>query len=58
MSVDKMYTAGDSTNIAIVGAGTIGLSFAALHLSLPDNRVVIYDPRSDLRAYVEDTLPG
>ncbi|KAJ9305706.1 hypothetical protein DTO217A2_4776 [Paecilomyces variotii] len=51
--------------IAIIGAGTIGLSFAGLHLSHPANRdggrkveIRIYDPRPGLRDYVERTLPG
>ncbi|KAK5989780.1 L-carnitine dehydrogenase [Cladobotryum mycophilum] len=47
-------------NIAIIGAGTIGLSFAALHLSqapVLDVQVTIYDPRSDIKEYVENTLP-
>ncbi|KAL1966748.1 hypothetical protein VTN77DRAFT_3945 [Rasamsonia byssochlamydoides] len=51
--------------IAIIGSGTIGLSFAALHLSHPNNnrpgrtvQVIIYDPRPDLKEYIEGTLPG
>lgn len=51
--------------IAIIGAGTIGLSFTGLHLSHPANRdggrkveIRIYDPRPELREYVERTLPG
>ncbi|EED17717.1 3-hydroxyacyl-CoA dehyrogenase, putative [Talaromyces stipitatus ATCC 10500] len=45
--------------IAIVGSGTIGLSFAALHLSHPTKRiqVVIHDPRPDIEDYVKTTLP-
>lgn len=47
------------TTIAIVGAGTIGLSFAALHLTKdPDCKIVIFDNRSDLREYVSRNLPG
>ncbi|KAF7556346.1 hypothetical protein G7046_g6333 [Stylonectria norvegica] len=45
--------------IAIIGAGTIGLSFAALHLSAASNqptRVFIYDPRTDLKEYIESNL--
>ena len=45
-------------NVAIVGAGTIGLSFTALHLSVTDTRVTIYDPRADLEEYIGKTLPG
>lgn len=51
----------DTKKIALIGAGTIGLSFAALHLSaaiLPPSRVIIYDPRPDLRQYIEANLPG
>lgn len=46
--------------IAIVGSGTIGLSFAALHLSHKSKRVqvIIHDPRSDIEDYVKTTLPG
>ncbi|KAL1852297.1 hypothetical protein Plec18170_006024 [Paecilomyces lecythidis] len=51
--------------IAIIGAGTIGLSFTGLHLSHPANRdggrtveIRIYDPRPELRAYVERMLPA
>ncbi|KAK6431759.1 hypothetical protein LTR95_012077 [Oleoguttula sp. CCFEE 5521] len=47
------------TSIAIVGAGTIGLSFAALHLAKsPDCHVTIFDVRSDLQDYVSATVPG
>lgn len=45
--------------IAIVGAGTIGLSFAALHLSKDQScRVSIFDNRPDLEEYVSKYLPG
>jgi hypothetical protein len=46
--------------IAVIGSGTIGLSFAALHLSHPSKatRVAIYDPRPDLKEYIESTLPS
>lgn len=47
------------TKIAIVGAGTIGLSFAALHLiKNPDSQVTIFDTRPDLQRYVDANLPG
>lgn len=47
------------TKIAIIGAGTIGLSFAALHLTKdPECKVVIYDTRPDLQEYVSQHLPG
>jgi malate/lactate dehydrogenase len=45
--------------ITIVGAGTIGLSFAALHLTQPGNvEVTIYDVNPDIKMHVYDTLPG
>ncbi len=47
-------------NITLIGAGTIGLSFAALHLSTatPSRpiRLTIHDPRPDLLAYIHATL--
>lgn len=43
--------------ITIIGAGTIGLSFVALHLTHHSYQVVICDTRPDLEAYVHDTLP-
>ncbi|KAK4545047.1 hypothetical protein LTR36_003598 [Oleoguttula mirabilis] len=45
--------------ITVVGAGTIGLSFAALHLTKnTDCTVTIFDTRQDLQQYVQQTLPG
>jgi 3-hydroxyacyl-CoA dehydrogenase len=43
--------------VAVIGAGTIGLSFAALHLAknLGCN-VTIYDTRPDLSKYVDEKL--
>ena len=44
--------------VAIIGAGTIGLSFAALHLMKnPNCTVTIYDTRPDLKEYMETKLP-
>jgi 3-hydroxyacyl-CoA dehydrogenase len=44
-------------NVAVIGSGTIGLSFAALHLAKnPNCNVTIYDTRSDLAEYVESKL--
>ncbi|KAM0704252.1 hypothetical protein Q7P35_008485 [Cladosporium inversicolor] len=44
--------------VAIVGAGTIGLSFAALHLMKnPNCTVTLYDTRPDLKEYMEAKLP-
>jgi hypothetical protein len=45
--------------IALIGVGTIGLSFAALylkHLNSP-SQLVIYDTRPDIREYISSTLP-
>lgn len=48
-----------NTNVAIIGAGTIGLSFAALHLiKNPQSKVKIFDTRPDLKQYVDSNLPG
>lgn len=47
------------TKIAVIGAGTIGLSFAALHLIKNASCVVtIFDTRTDLKEYVQRHLPG
>lgn len=46
-------------NIALIGSGTIGLSFAALHLvKNPTCTVTIYDSRPDLYDYVSHHLPN
>lgn len=46
-------------NIAIVGSGTIGLSFAALHLTKNASaNVTLFDTRPDLQEYVAKHLPG
>ncbi|KAK3068694.1 hypothetical protein LTR53_013531 [Teratosphaeriaceae sp. CCFEE 6253] len=51
--------AGPMEKIVLVGAGTIGLSFAALHLTKnPDCTVTIFDTRPDLQAYIQQHLPG
>lgn len=47
------------SNITIIGAGTIGLSFCALHLTHhPTTRITIHDPRPDLNSHIETLLPG
>jgi 3-hydroxyacyl-CoA dehydrogenase len=49
--------AAPSVKVAVIGAGTIGLSFAALHLAKnPGCNVTIYDTRPDLSKYVNDKL--
>ena len=48
-----------SVSIAIIGAGTIGLSFAALHLTKNSTcSVTIFDNRPDLQQYVTKYLSG
>ncbi|KAJ5727967.1 hypothetical protein N7493_005787 [Penicillium malachiteum] len=44
-------------HIALLGGGTIGLSMAALHLRRSDTKVTIYDPRLNIEAEVQATLP-
>ena len=43
--------------VALVGLGTIGLSFAALHLQFTDASVRLYDVRADLQKHVAQLLP-
>ncbi|KAJ5391807.1 hypothetical protein N7509_007297 [Penicillium cosmopolitanum] len=45
-------------HVAILGAGTIGLSMVALHLRRPDTRVTIYDPRPDFDSQLHSQLPA
>lgn len=48
--------------VTLIGAGTIGLSFAALHLLHSSEsrpiEVTIYDTRHDIEDYIRSTLPG
>lgn len=47
------------SNITLIGAGTIGLSFCALHLTHhPTSKITIHDPRPDLAAHIRTLLPG
>ncbi|MCJ1364425.1 hypothetical protein MMC16_003536 [Acarospora aff. strigata] len=55
----------DSTkplHITLIGAGTIGLSFAALHLSTSSSsrpiQITIYDTRPDITDYIYTNLPS
>jgi 3-hydroxyacyl-CoA dehydrogenase len=50
----------ESSRITLIGAGTIGLSFAALHLQYlaSASQLTIHDTRPDLQSYVETTLPN
>ncbi|OAA59744.1 3-hydroxyacyl-CoA dehydrogenase [Niveomyces insectorum RCEF 264] len=43
--------------VALIGLGSIGISFAALHLRYTDAVVAVYDPRPDLQAHLEALLP-
>ncbi|KAF2631591.1 hypothetical protein BU25DRAFT_385013 [Macroventuria anomochaeta] len=47
------------TNITLIGTGTIGLSFAAFHLThlASPSQLTIYDTRSDAAQYVQENLP-
>lgn len=45
-------------HIALLGAGTIGLSMIALHLRRPDTKVTLYDPRPDTDAQLRTQLPA
>ncbi|KAK4574205.1 hypothetical protein LTR86_001966 [Recurvomyces mirabilis] len=58
-SLMQAIMSGKQIKIAIVGSGTIGLSFAALHL-LKNNaaNVAVFDTRPDLDEYVKRHLPG
>ncbi|KAF2747079.1 hypothetical protein M011DRAFT_467970 [Sporormia fimetaria CBS 119925] len=49
-----------SPRITLIGTGTIGLSFAAYHLShLPSpSNLTIYDPRPDLAEHINTHLPS
>jgi 3-hydroxyacyl-CoA dehydrogenase len=46
--------------ITLIGTGTIGLSFAAFHLShlLGPSQLTIYDTRPNLSHYVEENIPN
>lgn len=49
----------DRFNITLIGVGTIGLSFAASHLTQTrDCWVTVYDTRPDIETYIRDILPG
>jgi 3-hydroxyacyl-CoA dehydrogenase len=49
---------GEELRITLIGTGTIGLSFAAFHLSSPILcHLTIYDTRPNLHEYVQEHLP-
>lgn len=43
--------------VALIGLGSIGISFAALHIQYTDALLAVYDPRPDLAAHLESILP-
>lgn len=45
-------------NVALVGLGSIGISFAALHLRFGSSTVTVFDTRSDLQEHMASVLPG
>ncbi|KAF5551093.1 hydroxylacyl dehydrogenase [Fusarium napiforme] len=52
-----MTEAEKKETIALIGLGTIGLSFAALHLRYSNANLRLYDVRSDLKQHIESLLP-
>lgn len=45
-------------NVCLIGLGSIGISFAALHLRYGTGVVTVWDPRPDLKQHIESVLPG
>lgn len=43
--------------IALIGLGSIGISFAALYLRHTESLIYVYDPRPDLVQHLETVLP-
>lgn len=56
----QLNMAGETpTTVTLVGAGTIGISFAALYLQqAPHINVIICDTRPYLEIYVRSVLPS
>lgn len=53
-----MATGNKAAHIALIGLGTIGISFVALYLKYSPCTISVYDPRSDLEEHVKSILPG
>lgn len=45
-------------NVALVGLGSIGISFAALHLRFGAGTITVFDTRPDLQEHLASVLPG
>ncbi|KFY15908.1 hypothetical protein V492_01686 [Pseudogymnoascus sp. VKM F-4246] len=45
-------------HVTLIGLGTIGISFAALHIKHTNAIVSVYDTRPDLEEYISSVLPG
>ncbi|KAI5457518.1 3-hydroxyacyl-CoA dehydrogenase [Mariannaea sp. PMI_226] len=45
-------------NVTLIGIGSIGISFAALHLRFGAGVVTVFDTRPDLEQHIESVLPG
>ncbi|CAH0055951.1 unnamed protein product [Clonostachys solani] len=46
-----------SYNVCLIGLGSIGVSFAALHLRYGDGTITVFDTRSDLKEHIESVMP-
>lgn len=59
MSTSEFSKHNQDLKITLIGTGTIGLSFAAFHLThlINASQLTIYDTRPDLSQYVQDNLP-
>ncbi|KAH8891797.1 hypothetical protein GQ53DRAFT_746285 [Thozetella sp. PMI_491] len=49
--------AGGPPRMALIGLGSIGISFAALFLKFSKATVAVYDPRPDLEQHIRSILP-
>ncbi|KAF7545236.1 hypothetical protein G7Z17_g9338 [Cylindrodendrum hubeiense] len=52
-----MASSSQPQTIALIGLGTIGLSFAALHLGYSNANLRLYDVREDLDQHISSLLP-